>query len=58
MTQGGPDFSTTTIAYLIYQNAFEFYNFGLAAAESFVLAAVIILVSFLQFKFFSSDIEY
>lgn len=58
MTQGGPDFATTTIAYLIYQNAFEFYNFGLAAAESFVLAAVIILVSFLQFKFFASDIEY
>jgi multiple sugar transport system permease protein len=58
MTQGGPNFATTTIAYLIYQNAFEFYNFGLAAAESFVLAFVIILVSLLQFKYFSSDIEY
>jgi multiple sugar transport system permease protein len=58
MTQGGPDFATTTIAYLIYQTAFNFYDFGLASAQSFVLAAMIVLVSVLQFKFFSTDIEY
>lgn len=58
MTQGGPNFATTTIAYLIYQTAFEFYEFGLASAQSFVLALLIIIVSVIQFKYFSSDIEY
>lgn len=58
MTQGGPNFATTTIAYLIYEAAFVFYDFGLASAQSFVLAGLIILVSVIQFKYFSSDIEY
>jgi multiple sugar transport system permease protein len=58
MTQGGPNFATTTIAYLIYETAFVFYDFGLASAQSFVLAAMIIIVSIIQFKYFSTDIEY
>ncbi|CAM3037546.1 sugar ABC transporter permease [Paenibacillus sediminis] len=58
MTQGGPNFATTTIAYLIYETAFKFYDFGLASAQSFVLASLIIIVSIIQFKYFSSDIEY
>jgi multiple sugar transport system permease protein len=58
MTQGGPNFATTTIAYLIYQTAFSFYDFGLASAQSFILAIMIIIISIVQFKFFSTDIEY
>ncbi|OOC63518.1 carbohydrate ABC transporter permease [Paenibacillus ihbetae] len=58
MTQGGPNFATTTIAYLIYNTAFNFYEFGLASAQSFVLAALIIVISVIQFKYFSSDVEY
>ncbi|MFD0868044.1 sn-glycerol-3-phosphate transport system permease protein ugpA [Chlamydia abortus] len=58
MTQGGPNFATTTIAYLIYQHAFEYYQFGLAAAEAFILGIVIIVISVLQFKYMSSDVEY
>ncbi|MGE8204915.1 carbohydrate ABC transporter permease [Heyndrickxia sp. NPDC080065] len=58
MTQGGPNFATTTIAYLIYKHAFEYYQFGLASAEAFVLGVIIIIVSVLQFKYMSSDVEY
>lgn len=58
MTQGGPNFATTTIAYLIFQNAFEEFNFGLASAESFILGAIIVGISVIQFKFLSSDVEY
>ncbi|MGQ8873673.1 carbohydrate ABC transporter permease [Paenibacillus sp. TSA_86.1] len=58
MTQGGPNFATTTIAYLIYETAFKFYEFGLASAQSFVLALIIIVISVIQFKYFASDIEY
>ncbi|WP_031539361.1 MULTISPECIES: carbohydrate ABC transporter permease [unclassified Bacillus (in: firmicutes)] len=58
MTQGGPNFATTTIAYLIYQHAFEYYQFGLASAEAFILGFIIIIISILQFKFLASDVEY
>lgn len=58
MTQGGPYFATTTIAYLIYQHAFEYYQFGLASAEAFILGIVIVLVSIIQFKLMSQDVEY
>lgn len=58
MTSGGPNYATTTIAYLIYQAAFVFYDFGLASAQSFVLAGLIVAVSVIQFKSFSSDVEY
>lgn len=58
MTQGGPNFATTTIAYLIYQTAFTFYEFGLASAQSFILAIIIVVISIVQFKYFSSDVEY
>lgn len=58
MTEGGPNFATTTIAYLIYEHAFNDFNFGLASAESFVLGAIIIIMSVFQYKFLSSDIEY
>ena len=58
MTQGGPDFATTTIAYLIYTHAFEAFNFGLAAAESFVLGFIIVIISVIQFKMMASDVEF
>ncbi len=58
MTSGGPDHATTTIAYLIYQDAFEYFEFGVAAAESFILALIIVAISVLQFKYMGSDVEY
>jgi len=58
MTKGGPQFSTLTIMYLIYETAFENYEFGLAAAQSVILATIIALISILQFKMFGENVEY
>ncbi len=58
MTGGGPDHATTTIALLIYDHAFSYFEFGMAAAESFVLAVIIVAISVLQFKYLGSDVEY
>ncbi len=58
MTEGGPNFATTTVAYLIYNTAFRYFDFGLASAMSFILAVVILTISVLQFKYFSTDVEY
>jgi len=36
LTEGGPGFATETISLYIYRTAFRFFNFGYAAAMSFV----------------------
>jgi multiple sugar transport system permease protein len=45
LTQGGPGFATETISLYIYKTAFRFFDFGYAAAMSFVL---LILVNFVS----------
>lgn len=40
LTQGGPGFATETLSLYIYRTAFRFYNFGYAAAMSFVALVV------------------
>ncbi len=58
LTQGGPNFSTITLGYLIYETAFQQYNFGSAAAQSFVLGLMIIALSLLNYKYLATDVEY
>ena len=44
MTNGGPGRATTVLSYYIYQNGFQFYRFGYAAALAwFMFAAVLLL---------------
>src|SRR5712692_5209016 len=45
LTQGGPGFSTETVSLYIYRTAFRFFDFGYAAAMSFVLLIVIHFIS-------------
>jgi multiple sugar transport system permease protein len=58
MTGGGPINATTTIVQLIFQTAFNDFNFGRASAEALILFVIIALFSFVQFRFLSSDVEY
>jgi multiple sugar transport system permease protein len=50
MTGGGPAYSTTTLALFIYQNAFQWFHMGYAAALSYVLFAAVAVVTLLQFR--------
>ncbi len=51
LTRGGPNYSTSTVMYLLYQIAFETEkNFGYADAMGVVLAIVIAIFSAVQFK--------
>ena len=50
MTEGGPLHATDVIVYHIYQNAWQFLRMGYASAMSFVLFAVIFLITLLQFR--------
>lgn len=54
MTQGGPLDSTTSAAYYVYQK-FGFGQYGIASAASWVLFAIIAIVSMLQFKILRSE---
>jgi len=45
MTRGGPGTSTTVASYYVYQNAFQFYKFGYAAAVSWVMFAFVLLLT-------------
>ncbi|MDF2835129.1 MAG: spermidine/putrescine transporter permease [Paenibacillus sp.] len=58
MTGGGPDHSTTMVGLLIFDTAFKYFEFGKAAAQSLVLAAIIGVIAFFQFKFLGKDVEY
>ncbi len=58
LTRGGPNLGTMTLVYQIYVEAFERYSFGVASAQAFILGAVIVILSLVQFKFMSYDVEY
>ncbi|THF77309.1 carbohydrate ABC transporter permease [Cohnella fermenti] len=58
LTGGGPNYSTTTIMYMLYETAFKYGNLGLASAMGVLLAVLISIFSLIQFKFFRSDVEY
>jgi multiple sugar transport system permease protein len=52
MTQGGPGKTSLTPAYLSYTYAFEQFQWGTAAAMSFVLFAIIFVITTIQRWFF------
>ena len=58
MTGGGPDNSTTMIGLLIYRNAFERNEFGMACAQAILLTIAIAIMSLFQFKAMGVDVEY
>ena len=58
MTQGGPQFSTMTLVYLIYDTAFKQFRFGLASAQAVVLFAIVFALAIVQFRFLGQEVEY
>jgi multiple sugar transport system permease protein len=58
MTQGGPSYRTTTISFYIFQNAFQWFHMGYAAALAYVLFAVIMTVTLIQFRMQSRWVFY
>ncbi|OSP55889.1 sugar ABC transporter permease [Pseudoruegeria sp. SK021] len=50
LTQGGPGMSTTVLVYYLYQQAFEFHNFGYGATLSILLFVIVAALTFLQWQ--------
>lgn len=57
LTSGGPAGSTELIAYYIYKTTFKFNNFGYAAAMSYFLSIVTIIMALAYIKLLSKDNE-
>ncbi|URW75480.1 sugar ABC transporter permease [Sphingomonas donggukensis] len=51
MTQGGPDQSTVTILYFMYEEGFKWWNLGTGSAVAFLLFVMIFGVTLLQLWF-------
>src|SRR5215216_6645059 len=55
LTEGGPGFATETISLYIYRTAFRFFDFGYAAAMSFVLLALTNVISALYIRLLQAE---
>ena len=51
LTEGGPGFATETVSLYIYRTAFRFFDFGYAAAMSFVLLILTNVISTFYIRF-------
>ncbi len=58
LTKGGPANSTLTLSYYIFQNAFMYFRMGSAAALSYVLFAIIFIITMIQFKLQKKWVHY
>jgi multiple sugar transport system permease protein len=58
LTKGGPAWSTATVSWYVYQQAFQADNIGFASTMGVVLLLIILALSLVQLRFFRSDIEY
>lgn len=51
MTNGGPDGATMTYLLSLYNHAFRYFEMGTASAMSYILLAIILIVTWIGFKF-------
>ena len=49
MTRGGPEYSSATYMIHLYQNGFQYFRMGYASAMAWVLAAIIMAITWFQF---------
>ncbi|MBI1259329.1 MAG: ABC transporter permease subunit [Chloroflexi bacterium] len=58
LTNGGPNNSTTTMAFSIYRTGFVQYDFGYASAQAVILFLIIAVFTVIFFRVLSNDVEY
>jgi multiple sugar transport system permease protein len=58
LTGGGPVRRTQTIALYLYDTGFQYHKFGYASAMALILSLIMFISSYINFKFFETDVEY
>lgn len=57
LTNGGPNYSTNTLVFYLYQQGFTNFNFGYASVLAYVLFFAILVVSLIQNKVLGKDLN-
>jgi sn-glycerol 3-phosphate transport system permease protein len=57
-TQGGPGKATEILVYKVYHDGVKALDIGSSAAQSVVLMAIVMLLTFLQFRFIEKKVQY
>jgi multiple sugar transport system permease protein len=58
MTRGGPGFSSYSVIYYLYQEAWQAFRMGYGAAVAIALAVIIMVFTIIQFRLFGRRVEY
>jgi sn-glycerol 3-phosphate transport system permease protein len=59
LTEGGPGQATTTMVYSIYYDAFVGTpQRGIASAQAYLLALLVVVISYIQFRFLNKRVHY
>ncbi|GEP60379.1 sn-glycerol-3-phosphate ABC transporter permease UgpA [Reyranella soli] len=58
LTQGGPGQSTNILVWKVYNDGFRGQDLGGSSAQSVILMAVVILLTFVQFRFIERRVHY
>ena len=58
MTRGGPGFSSYSVIYYLYQEAWQAFRMGYGAAIAIALAAIIMIFTVTQFRLLGQRVEY
>lgn len=58
LTNGGPGTSSTTLPWLIYDQAFVRFNIGTSAATATVMFALLLVVTLIQTRYASKQVHY
>ncbi|CDZ58098.1 sn-glycerol-3-phosphate ABC transporter permease UgpA [Neorhizobium galegae] len=57
-TGGGPAQATTTLVYKVYQDGYVGLNIGSSSAQSVLLMLIVMLLTFVQFRFVERRVQY
>lgn len=57
LTNGGPNYSTNTLVFYLYQQGFTNFNFGYASVLAYVLFFAILVISLIQNKVLGKDLN-
>ena len=55
--QGAPGYLVRVLVYDIFQNAFRYFNMGYGAAEAVYLLGIVVVLTFIQFRFLSRSTD-
>ena len=58
ITHGGPEYSTTTMMYKVYEDGFVGMDPGGSSAQSVILMLLVMVLTFIQFRFLEKKVHY